>query len=71
MLFFVKKELVEKYLDNLLKSLPSFEVSKMRESRAENGVLSCLRGDERLKEISNLELMDLQSNEMIKIGNLI
>lgn len=69
--FFVKKELAKKYLNDLIQNIPIFEVSKVRESRDKNGKLSLLRSKERLEEIKELELINLDTNQVIKIKELL
>ena len=68
--FFVKKELAEKYLKDLIRNIPDFEVSKFRESRDKNGKLNLIRGKNRQSEIKELELINLDTNKNIKIKEL-
>lgn len=69
--FFVKKELAEKYCNNFIKNIPNFDVSKVRESRDQDGILNLLRGKDRLVEIKELELIKLDTDQVIKIKELI
>lgn len=69
--FFVKKELAEKYLNDLIQNIPDFEVSKVRESRDKNGKLNLLRGKDRLEEIKELELININTNQVMKIKELL
>ena len=68
--FFVKKELAEKYLPNLLNNILPFESSRFRESRDKDGKLNFLSGEDRINEIKELELVDLRTNTKVKIGEL-
>jgi len=69
--FFCKKNLAGKYLGNLIANVPDFEFSKFRESRDKNGNLNYLRGNDRIKEIKDLKLVNLDTNEEIFISELI
>jgi len=69
--FFVKKDIANKYLGELIKNIPMFEVSKIRESRDKNGNLNYLRGSERLNEIKNMKVINLETNEEILLGSLL
>jgi hypothetical protein len=69
--FFVKKELAEKHLPRLIENIPLFEFSKMRESRDKDGNLSFLSGEHRIKEIKDLELVNLETNMNVKIEELL
>jgi len=68
--FFIKKDMANKYLSDLVENIPVFEESKVRESRDRTGNLNFLRGNEKLKEIKNLEVLNLESNKKISISEL-
>ena len=68
--FFVKKEVAHKYLSNLLEDDFAFEKSKIRESLDKNGQLNHLRADQKLVEIETMELIRIDKNEQIKVGEL-
>ena len=68
--FFLKRELAEKYLPNLLNNILPFEFSKIRESRDKDGNLNFLSSTDRIKEIKDLELVDLETKTKVKIGEL-
>ncbi len=68
--FFVKKEVADKYLSNLFEDDFEFVKSKIRESLDKNGRLNYLRADERLIEIEAMELVRIDKNEKIKVGQL-
>ena len=67
--FFVKKELVEKYLSKLIVSSDSGS-SSFRESRDSKGNLNFIRGEERLSEIKEMNLFDLNTNNTKKIKDI-
>lgn len=69
--FYVKKELAEEYLNDLLENIPDFEVSKVRESRDKDGGLNLLRDKVRLVHIQELELINLDTNQISKIKELL
>ena len=70
--FFVKKGIVEKHIPDLIQnSDDNFEPTKVRESRDASGRLNYLRGGDRLKEIKDLELLNLQTNRLVKIKELL
>lgn len=69
--FFVKKEFAEQKLKHLLNNIPIFEASNVRESRDKNGNLNYLSGSDRIKEIQNLELFNLNTSKLVKIQELI
>lgn len=70
--FFCKKEIAEKHVSELIqKSDDNFEPTKVRESTDASGRLNYLRGDDRLKEIQDLELLNLQTKRLIKIKDLL
>lgn len=68
--FFIKRELAEKYLPELLANILLFESSKIRESRDKEGKLNFSRGKDRIKEIKDLELVNLETNKKVKIREL-
>ena len=70
--FFCKKEIAEKHIPELIqKSDDNFEPTKARESRDRSGRLNYLRGRDRLKEIQDLYLVNLQTNQSAKIKELL
>jgi hypothetical protein len=70
--FFVKRELAESYVPELIKDVDEeFHLTKVRESKDESGEFNFKRGRrEQLREIENMELMNLSNNEILKIGEI-
>ncbi len=66
----LKKEVADKYLSNLFEDDFEFVKSKIREPLDKNGRLNYLRADERLIEIEAMELVRIDKNEKIKVGQL-
>jgi hypothetical protein len=69
--FFCKKKLAEKYLSSLFKGTQSVGNLKIRESKDAEGNFTLLRGRERINEIKNLPLINLTTQQKIKIENLL
>lgn len=69
--FFVKRELIEKYIPSLLDQSITFEFSKIRDSRDQDGNLNFLDLKGKMKEVQNLELVNLEKNQQIKIKDLL
>ena len=68
-IFYITEPLLHKF-DRVLKNgIPRIGVSQwnVRESRDENGVLNFLTGQERINEISNCEIFDLESGALMKL----
>lgn len=68
--FFVQNDLYDEYLSIILEKDNKFNISKVRESRNKEHKLNFLAFEDRLKEIGNLELFDLNKSRKIKIKNL-
>lgn len=66
--FFVRKDCIAE--DKLPKERNLFIESKYRESRDEKGKLTFVRGDERLKLIKEMELMNLENGEVEYIKDI-
>jgi len=62
---------VNKYLKNLDNASKKNEVSKIREARNLNGKLTFLRGHERIEQIKDLELLNIQTGKLTKISNIL
>jgi hypothetical protein len=68
--FFVKKILAEKYIPELIKDSQSgYHPQGAKESRNKNGQLTFISGPERIKQILDMPLIDLNSNQMTNVGN--
>lgn len=68
--FFVKNDMCKKYLPEFFESEIAFDKSKIRESKDIKGNLSYLRGNERLDVIKELELINIDTENKIKISEL-
>lgn len=66
--FFVKKDSIE--YSKIPINSNEFIVSKYRESRDTNGKLNYLNRDQRLNEMKNMELVDLDNGELRKISDI-
>ena len=66
--FFVRKDCIS--ADIIPVNVHVFTPSKYRESRGQDGKLTYLRGDERLKCIRETELVDLKTNRIDTITNI-
>lgn len=66
--FFVRKDCISS--DKVPINANVFVPSKYRESRDQEGNLTYLRGNERLKCIREMELLDLKTNQKNSIGNI-
>ena len=66
--FFVKDE----YLADIrpLAAADAYVESRFRESRDSRGYLNYLRGEERLREIADLRVFDVTTNEMVTLSHL-
>jgi hypothetical protein len=67
--FFVREDFAKRFVDTSLKNiqaLPSF----FRQSRDELGNLNYLGGLERLKHISALPVVNVETNETMRLGDL-
>lgn len=65
--FFVRKDCIS---ENKIPKRSLFAESKYRQSRDEYGRLTYLRGDERLKAIKEMELVDLAENSIRTIADI-
>ena len=68
--FFVKKELADKYIPNIVNSKKKFRESTIRESRGKKGELTFLNGKARIESIKELELVNTSNNETLKIKQI-
>ena len=69
--FFVKKEFANKYIKELITTpLETFNEQKAKESRDEQGNLTFVRGSNRLNIIKDMEVVNLETNEIIKLQSL-
>jgi len=69
--FFVKKEYANKYIKELITTpLEKFNEQQAKESRDKQGNLTFVRGGNRLNIIKNMEVVNLETNEIIKIQSL-
>lgn len=66
--FFVRKDCIS--TDKIPNNAKIFIPSKYRESRNQAGELTYLRGDERLKCIREMNLVDLKTNQIDTIANI-
>lgn len=66
--FFVKNEYYSKVKNKIINI--KYSLSKYRESRDKSGKLNYLSGNERLKEIQEMELFDLENNNIKKIKEI-
>ena len=66
--FFVRKDCIKP--DKIPKNANLFIESKYRESRGEDGSLTYLRGHKRLECIKEMELFDIETGQVNKIGNM-
>lgn len=66
--FFVRKDCISE--DKIPAKSKQFIQSKYRESRGEDGHLTYLRGAERLKEIKEMELVNLVNNNRERIADI-
>jgi hypothetical protein len=66
--FFIRKDLSNNF--NVLSPMEGYVESKFRESRDKSGNLSYLSGTDRLIEISEMKLIDIESGQEVKIRDL-
>lgn len=68
---FVKKPLAEQFLSNIITTPEKhFHIQKAKEARNRKGKLTFLRGKDRLNEIKDLEVLDIESNSFLRIGDI-
>lgn len=66
--FFVRKDCIKP--DKIPEKANIFIESKYRESRDEKGVLTYLRGSDRLKCIKSMQVFDIETGHMDTIENI-
>ncbi len=69
--FFVKKEYAKKYIKELITTpLETFNEQKAKESRDEKGNLTYIRASKRLDIIKDMNIIDLETNDEVKLHTL-
>jgi hypothetical protein len=67
--FFVREDYAKRFVDSSLQNIRALP-SRFRESRDESGQLNYIGGVERLKHISLLPVVNIETGETIKLGDL-
>jgi hypothetical protein len=67
--FFVREDYAKQFVDNSLRHIRALP-SLFRESRDEAGQLNYISGIERLKHISTLPVVNVETGETIRLGSL-
>ena len=67
-IFFIRNDLTSNF--NILAPEDAYQVSQFRESRDENGKLTFNNIKDNLKAISDLEMINVETQESIKIKHL-
>ncbi len=69
--FFVKINYAKKYLKELITTPEiTFSEQKAKESRDKNGNLTYIRGSDRLKAIDSMDVLNLETNKIVKLSSL-
>jgi hypothetical protein len=69
--FFVKKEYADRYIKELITTpAETFNEQKAKESRDKDGKLTFFRGKERIQLIKDMEVLNLETNEIVELNTL-